>query len=147
MVADIANAPLPRTPGPTGFENAGRLRDSQRDRQVLRLLLIAAFIVILNETIMGVAIPPLMRVFHASAAAAQWLTAAFLLTTAVVIPVTGFLLQRFNTRPVFLWAMSLFSLGTLIAALAPSLAVLIMARVVQALGTAIMMPLLMTSVM
>jgi DHA2 family lincomycin resistance protein-like MFS transporter len=130
-----------------GSAEGGGAAEARRNRLVIRLLLVAAFVVILNETIMGVAIPPLMRVFHASAVAAQWLTAAFLLTTAVVIPVTGFLLQRFNTRPVFLWAMSLFSLGTLIAALAPNLTVLIIARVTQALGTAIMMPLLMTTVM
>ena len=134
----------------TGAAAVARLHgigEAQRNRLVIRLLLVATFVVILNETIMAVAIPPLMRVFHASAAAAQWLTGAFLLTSAIVIPVTGFLLQRFNTRPVFLWAMSLFSLGTLIAALAPDLSVLILARIIQALGTAIMMPLLMTTVM
>jgi DHA2 family lincomycin resistance protein-like MFS transporter len=66
---------------------------------------------------------------------------------AVVIPITGYLLQRFNTRPIFLLAMTLFSLGTLVATVAPNLPVLIIARVVQASGTAIMMPLLMTTVM
>ena len=101
----------------------------------------------LNETAMSVAIPPLMDAFNAPASAAQWLTTAFLLTMAVVIPVTGFLLQRLNTRPVFLLAMSLFSLGTLVATMAPSLGLLIVARVIQASGTAIMMPLLMTTVM
>ena len=70
-----------------------------------------------------------------------------MLTMAVVIPITGFLLQRFNTRPVFIAAMSLFSAGTLIAALAPGFEVLLGARVVQATGTAIMMPLLMTTLM
>jgi DHA2 family lincomycin resistance protein-like MFS transporter len=103
--------------------------------------------VILNETVMGVAIPRLMSSFNVPASAAQWLTTAFLLTTATVIPVTGFLLQRLNTRPIFILAMSLFSLGTLAAALAPSLSLLVAARVIQASGTAIMMPLLMTTVM
>jgi DHA2 family lincomycin resistance protein-like MFS transporter len=114
---------------------------------VLRLLLISAFVVILNETIMGVAIPRLMVSFHVPASSAQWLTTAFLLTMATVIPVTGFMLQRLNTRPIFILAMSLFSLGTLTACFAPGLPVLIVARVIQACGTAIMMPLLMTSVM
>jgi DHA2 family lincomycin resistance protein-like MFS transporter len=82
-----------------------------------------------------------------TASAAQWLTTAFMLTMAVVIPITGFLLQRLNTRPVFMLAMATFSLGTLLAALAPGLPMLIAARVVQAIGTAIMMPLLMTTVM
>jgi DHA2 family lincomycin resistance protein-like MFS transporter len=118
-----------------------------RNTLVINLLLVSAFVVMLNETIMGVAIPRLMASLGVDAGAAQWLTTAFLLTMAVVIPVTGFLLQRLNTRPIFMLAMSLFSLGTLAAALAPNLGVLVVARIVQASGTAIMMPLLMTTVM
>lgn len=118
-----------------------------RNRSVIAILLVATFVVFLNETIMAVALPRLMLALDASASAAQWLTTAFLLTMAVVIPVTGFLLQRANTRPLFMLAMGLFSLGTLAASLSPTLGFLIGARVVQALGTAIMMPLLMTTVM
>ena len=118
-----------------------------RNRLVINLLLVATFVVILNETLMAVAIPRLMRDLNVTAGAVQWLTTAFLLTVSVVIPVTGFLLQRMNTRPIFIWAMSLFSLGTLIATLASNLEVLIVARIIQASGTAIMLPLLMTTVM
>jgi DHA2 family lincomycin resistance protein-like MFS transporter len=118
-----------------------------RNRLVINLLLVSSFVVILNETIMGVAIPPLMESLGVTAGAAQWLTTAFLLTMAVVIPMTGFLLQRLHTRVIFILAMSLFSLGTLAAALAPGLELLVVARVVQASGTAIMLPLLMTTVM
>ena len=89
---------------------------------------------------MGVAIPHLVTDLDITIEAAQWLTTAFLLTMAVVIPITGFLLQRFATRPIFIAAMTLFSAGTLIAALAPGFEVLLLARVVQASGTAIMMP-------
>ncbi|WP_420368369.1 MDR family MFS transporter [Curtobacterium sp. L1-20] len=116
-------------------------------RLVIGLLLVSAFVVILNETIMGVALPRLMDDLGISAATGQWLTTGFLLTMAVVIPITGFLLQRFNTRPVFVWAMSLFSAGTLIALLAPGFTMLLLGRIVQASGTAIMMPLLMTTVL
>src|SRR5690606_26861602 len=77
----------------------------------------------------------------------QWVTTAFMLTMAVVIPVTGFLLQRLTTRTVYCTAMISFSIGTLICALAPSFSMLVAGRVVQAVGTAIMMPLLMTTVM
>ncbi|MFN3430263.1 MAG: MFS transporter, partial [Candidatus Sericytochromatia bacterium] len=119
----------------------------KRNQLVISLLLVSAFVVILNETIMGVAIPHLMRDHNATASAAQWLTTAFLLTMAIVIPITGFLLQRFHTRPVFITAMTMFSLGTLVSALAPGLAMLIVGRVIQAIGTAIMMPLLMTTIM
>lgn len=118
-----------------------------RNNRVIWLLLAASFVVILNETIMGVAIPHLVVDLGISVSAAQWLTTAFMLTMAVVIPITGFLLQRFATRPIFIAAMSLFSAGTLIAALAPGFEMLLLARVVQASGTAIMMPLLMTTLM
>ena len=118
-----------------------------RNSLVINVLLVSTFVVMLNETAMSVAIPHLMAALSVDASAAQWLTTAFLLTMAVVIPVTGFLLQRFNTRPVFLLAMTLFTTGTAIAALSPNLGVLVFARVIQASGTAIMMPLLMTTVM
>ena len=118
-----------------------------RDRLAVRLLLISTFVVILNETIMGVALPRLMSDLDIPASTAQWVTTAFMLTMAIVIPVTGFVIQRFTTRAVFLAAMTLFSLGTAICALAPGFDALIVGRVVQACGTAIMLPLLMTTVM
>ena len=118
-----------------------------RERLAVSLLLFSAFVVILNETTMGVAVPHLMRDLDIPASAAQWVSAAFMLTMAVVIPVTGFLIRRTTTRAAFLTAMSLFSLGTAVCAAAPAFWVLLAGRVVQAGGTAIMMPLLMTTVM
>ena len=120
---------------------------SGRNRIVINLMLVATFVVFLNETIIGVAIPRVMEAFQIEASTAQWLSTAFMLTMAVVIPTTGFLMQRLSTRTVFILAMSLFSLGTAIAAIAPSFEILLAGRVVQASGTAIMMPLLMTTVM
>jgi DHA2 family lincomycin resistance protein-like MFS transporter len=114
---------------------------------VITVLLVSAFVVILNETIMAVALPVLMADLDVPASTGQWLTAGFLLTMSVVIPVTGFLIRRFRTPALFGAAMGLFSAGTLLAAVAPGFGVLLAARVVQAGGTAIMMPLLMTSVM
>ena len=128
--------------GPSGPATLGR-----REARVVWLLLAAAFVAILNETTMGVAIPHLIVDLGITAVAAQWLTTAFMLTMAVVIPITGFLLQRFTTRAMFVAAIGLFSAGTLLALVAPGFEVLIVARVVQAMGTAIMMPLLMTTIM
>jgi DHA2 family lincomycin resistance protein-like MFS transporter len=82
-----------------------------------------------------------------NASTAQWLTTAFLLTMAVVIPTTGFLLQRLTTRTVFLAAMGLFSTGTLLAGLSPGFWLLLVARIIQASGTAVMLPLLMTTIL
>jgi DHA2 family lincomycin resistance protein-like MFS transporter len=120
---------------------------SRRNTIVIALLLVSTFVVFLNETVMNVALPPIMDDLGVPPSVGQWLTTAFLLTMAVVIPTTGFLLQRLNTRTVYLAAMVLFSSGTLLAALAPNFGVLVAGRVVQASGTAIMMPLLMTTVL
>ena len=117
------------------------------DRLVIPLLLVSAFVVILNETIMGVALPVLNEDLGISVSTGQWLTSAFMLVMAVVIPATGYLLQRFHVRQVFIAAMSLFTLGTLLCFLAPGFAFLLLGRVVQAAGTAIMMPLLMTTIL
>lgn len=129
----------PTAEPPNGIDPAGM--------RVIWLLLVAAFVAILNETTMGIAIPHLNRDLGLPPELGQWLTSAFMLTMAVVIPTTGFLLQRFTTRQVFIAAMSAFSLGTLIALVAPGFAVLLAGRVVQALGTGVMMPLLMTTMM
>jgi DHA2 family lincomycin resistance protein-like MFS transporter len=65
----------------------------------------------------------------------------------VVIPTTGFILQRYSTRTVFLAAMGLFSLGTLIAGLAPGFPLLLAGRIIQASGSALMLPLLITTIL
>ncbi|WP_137293821.1 MDR family MFS transporter [Nocardioides dongxiaopingii] len=128
-------------------ETARSAEADQADYGVLRWLVAATFIVILNETIMVNAIPRLMTEFEVDERAAQWLTSGFMLTMAVVIPITGWFLQRVTTRQAFGTAMAVFCTGTLIAALAPTFEALLLARVVQAAGTAVMMPLLMTTLM
>ncbi|WP_423919289.1 MDR family MFS transporter [Frigoribacterium sp. 2-23] len=154
MTSDTAQATA--DPTPTGSVPTDSVRTGDhtvdaatgaRNKLVIGLLLVSAFVVILNETIMSVALPSLTRDLGITVTAGQWLTTGFLLTMAVVIPITGFLLQRFNTRPVYITAMSLFSLGTLISATAPGFGMLLVGRIVQATGTAIMMPLLMTTVL
>ncbi len=70
-----------------------------------------------------------------------------MLTMAVVIPTTGFLLQRVPTRTLYTLAMSAFLAGTIIAGIAPNFIVLIIGRVVQASGTAMIMPLFMTTIL
>jgi len=120
---------------------------SARDRTVIGILLIAAFVVIFNETVMSVALPRLMTDLHISAGTGQWLTTAFMLTMAVLIPTTGFVLQRLTTRTVFILAMSLFSTGTLLAGVSNGFPMLLAARIVQASGTSVMIPLLMTTVL
>src|SRR5699024_409463 len=89
----------------------------------------------------------IMASMDVTARSAQWLSTAFMLTMAVVIPTSGWFLQRVSTRDAFAAAMTVFSAGTLLAGTAPTFGVLLGGRVVQAVGTAVMMPLLMTTLM
>jgi DHA2 family lincomycin resistance protein-like MFS transporter len=107
----------------------------------------STFVVFLNEMLLGVALPTLISDFGVSPSAGQWVTTGFLLTMAVLIPASSFVLRRFHMRTVFLVAMSLFIVGTAIAAAAPTFGVLVAGRVIQASGTAVFLPLLMTTTM
>jgi drug resistance transporter, EmrB/QacA subfamily len=142
----MTDTTVPTNPS-TGSVPALATRLDARSRQALVLLLAAVFVVFLNETTMSVAIPTIIDDLNITAANGQWLTTAFALTLAVVIPITGWLLQRLTTRQVFTTGMGLFVAGTLVAATAPVFGILVLGRVVQASGTALMMPLMMTTVL
>lgn len=120
---------------------------SRESVTVISTLLVATFVVILNETIMNVALQRLMVDLRVDAPTVQWLATGFMLTMAVVIPTTGFILQSLSTRKVFMLAMGLFAGGTALAAVAPGFEILLLARIIQAGGTAIMLPLLMTTIL
>ncbi|MDY6050114.1 MAG: DHA2 family efflux MFS transporter permease subunit [Corynebacterium sp.] len=115
--------------------------------RILSILVVSATVMFLNETILSVALASIMETFAVTPAVVQWLTTAFMLTMAIIIPTTGYGLTRFTTRQVFLTATLLFVVGTALGALAPSFAVLVVARIIQACGTAMIMPLLMTTAM
>lgn len=114
---------------------------------LIGILVAAAFVAILNETALSNALPSLMREFEVGEDVAQWLTTVFMLTMAVVIPTTGYLMQRLTLRTIYIAALSLFLAGTVLAAVAPIFAALLAGRVLQAAGTALIMPLLMTTIM
>lgn len=118
-----------------------------RTPKVVRLLVLATFVVILNETLMINAIPRLMDSLQVTEQAAQWVSTAFMLTMAAVIPITGWFLQRVTIRQAYAIAMGVFLAGTALSAVAPFFSVLLLGRIVQAAGTAVMMPLLMTTLM
>jgi EmrB/QacA subfamily drug resistance transporter len=118
------------------------------DRQIkkgaiLTVMLLGAFVAILNQTLMNVALPQMMVDLDISANTAQWLTTAYMLVNGVLIPITAFLIERFTTRVLFLTSMGLFSFGTFICAISPTFSLLLAGRVVQAAGAGILMPLLM----
>ncbi|MED3550802.1 DHA2 family efflux MFS transporter permease subunit [Cytobacillus praedii] len=110
---------------------------------MIAILFIGAFVAILNETLLNVALPSIMEEFDVNATAVQWLSTGYMLINGILIPASAFFIQRFSDKKLFITAMLLFTLGTLLASLAPAFGVLLGARMIQASGSAIMMPLLM----
>ncbi len=108
------------------------------------VLLSGAFITILNQTLLATALPPIMKDLHVNESTVQWLQSIFMLVNGIMIPITAFLIGKFTTRRLFLTAMSIFAMGTLLAAVSPNFSVLLMGRVLQGAGAGIMMPLLQT---
>ncbi|KAF6578769.1 MFS transporter, partial [Paenibacillus sp. EKM208P] len=76
---------------------------------ILSVLLLGAFISILNQTLLNVAIPHLMNDFNVSATTVQWLSTGYMLTNGILIPITAFLIESFGTRALFISAMGLFT--------------------------------------
>lgn len=110
---------------------------------MIAILFIGAFIAFLNNTLLNIALPAIMTEFSVKPSEVQWLTTGYMLVNGILIPASAFFVQKFSNRKLFITAMSFFSLGTLLAILAPGFWILVFARMIQAAGSAMMMPLLM----
>lgn len=106
----------------------------------IALAAFAAFLATFNETFLNVAFAPIMADFAVPEQTVQWLVTGYMLGAAVMVPVTAFLYRTVPTRRLFLVTVGLLILGSLIAALAPSFAVLLAGRIIQALGTGMLIP-------
>ncbi|AVK63641.1 MFS transporter [Lactobacillus sp. CBA3606] len=101
-----------------------------------------SFCGVVVETAMNITFPVLMREFSINTATVQWLTTAYLLVVAIIVPISSFLKRRFKTKTLFVTANLLFMAGLVIDALAPNFGVLVSGRLVQGLGTGIALPLM-----
>ncbi|PLS08549.1 DHA2 family efflux MFS transporter permease subunit [Neobacillus cucumis] len=110
---------------------------------VIAVLMVGAFISFLNNTLLNIALPSIMKDLNIEASTVQWLTTGFMLVNGVLIPISAFLIQKFSVRHIFLAALGLFSIGTITAGFAHVFPLLLAGRMLQASGSAILMPLLM----
>ncbi|MDC9594206.1 multidrug transporter subunit MdtD [Xenorhabdus sp. IM139775] len=101
---------------------------------------IAFFMQSLDATILNTALPAIAKSLNHSPLAMQPAIVSYTLTVAMLIPVSGWLADRFGTRTVFIYAVSFFSLGSLACALSHNLSFLVVSRVLQGIGGAMMMP-------
>jgi len=114
---------------------------------IIGVMLSGAFIAVLNQTVLSPALPSIMRDLGITAVQGQWLTTAYMLVNGIMIPITAYFIDRFTTRQLYLTAMILFTAGTAIAGFADSFAILLVARVLQALCAGILMPMIQTVIL
>ncbi|WP_338788377.1 DHA2 family efflux MFS transporter permease subunit [Metabacillus sp. FJAT-53654] len=123
------------------------MKNQYNTRAIMASLLICGFVGMFSETALNIAMTNLMEVFQISAATAQWLTTGFLLTLGILMPMSGLLLQMFTTRQMFTGSLISLIVGTLIAALAFNFEMLMFARVLQAVGMGLLLPLLFNTIL
>lgn len=107
-------------------------------------MMIGSFVSILNQTVLSTALPQIMEFFNITASTGQWLTTAFMLVNAIMIPLTVLLLEKISTKKLFMFSMFMFGIGTIICALSSSFEVLLIGRIIQAVGAGITAPLIST---
>ncbi len=113
---------------------------------VLPALCLGFFMIMLDTTIVNIAVPTLERELHTSIASVGWVNSAYLLTFAVLLLVTGRLGDRFGPRPVFIVGLVIFTVTSLWCGLSGSIGMLIAARAVQGVGAALMTPQTMSTI-
>lgn len=120
---------------------------TNEQRKMVMVLLCGAVLVVLNQTLLSPALPSIMEHLQVDATTVQWLTSAYALMEAVVIPLAAWFMGRFNTRVLFIGGMALFGAGSFVAAIAPVFAVLLLGRIMQAMATGVMMVMVMSLIL
>lgn len=114
---------------------------SKEIKRALFIMVFGTFFGILCSTLMNVALPTFMRVFNISSSTVQWVSNGYMLVNAIMIPVSAYLTKKFTFRSLFISFSTIFLIGTIFGALAPNFFTLIIGRMIQAVGSGMMMPL------
>jgi len=110
---------------------------------MLIILFFGAFVSFLNNSLLNVALPTIMVDLNVDYSTVQWLATGYMLVSGILVPVSAFLVTRFTNRSLFITSMSIFTLGTILSAVAPNFGFLLAGRMIQAAGSSVMGPLLM----
>ena len=117
-----------------------RPRSTGRVGPMIAVAAAAAFLATFNETFLNVAFTPIMSDFDVDVNTVQWLTTAYLLVAAVFVPVANVLYHRIPTRALFVSVVAIMVIGSVVGALAPTFGVLLIGRLLQAIGTGLLTP-------
>ena len=113
---------------------------TRQQTTMIAVLLVGAFLVVLNQTLLTPALPTIMSNLNVNATTVQWLTSGYALVEAVIIPLNAYLIGRFSTRRLFIGGMLLFAAGSASCAAASSFPFLLLGRVMQACAAGVVMP-------
>lgn len=114
---------------------------------IVIILLAGTLLAVLNQTLLSPALPAIMADTQVDATTVQWLTSAYSLVEAIIIPLSAYLIGRFSTKKLFIFGISLFAVGSLLAGIAPVFGVLLAGRMFQAAATGIAMPMVFTVIL
>ncbi|MBB2481753.1 DHA2 family efflux MFS transporter permease subunit [Bacillus sp. APMAM] len=134
--------PKEKTKKATGPNNSPDI--SKHRGKIIAAMMLGAFVAILNQTLLNVALPHIMNDLGITTSTVQWLSTGYMLTNGIFIPITAFLIARLGTRKLFISAIFAFTIGSVICSLSANFSMLMVGRVVQAAGAGVIMPLLMT---
>jgi len=125
-------------------ENTQPQRITKQLRNLIWIIVLGAFAPALDTTIVNVAIPTIGKALHTSVASSQWTITGYLLAMGIVIPVSGWLLERLGGKKLWIWALMLFLLGSALSGLAWNIDSMIIFRIVQGAAAGILTPLVTT---
>lgn len=121
------------------MSDAVQLRDSRR-LWFITTLLMGTFTMSISQSALSTAYPTLMRYFSISASTVQWLTTGFMLIMCVMMPISPWLLNNIGFKPLFLFVLVMFDVGTLLIILAPNFPLVLLGRAMEAVGVGILFP-------
>jgi EmrB/QacA subfamily drug resistance transporter len=121
--------------------NTPEYKAERLNYSVLLVIVIGTFMAILDGTIVNVGLPRIITIFNSSTEHAQWVVTAYMLTLGIIMPISGYLGDRFGYKRIYFFALAVFVLGSGLCGMAWSINSLIIFRVIQALGGGIMQPL------
>jgi EmrB/QacA subfamily drug resistance transporter len=124
----------------TAAPSAADNKLSPQVRRTAVVVVLGTIMAILDTTIVAVALPTLAKDFHVSVSTIQWVTTGYLLSLAVVIPLSGWAMHRFGGKPVYMVSLILFVLGSVLCGLSWSATALIAFRILQGFGGGMIMP-------
>ena len=106
----------------------------------LGVIVIGTFMAILDSSIVNIAIPKMMSVFNVGTDKIEWVLTAYMLTMGIVIPLTGVLSDQFGLKKMYIFSLTVFTIGSLLCGLSWDLSTMIISRVIQAIGGGMIMP-------